>query len=101
MERLQAEQYARWKTTEEEKRRVLEQRFVSGTDYKWTPVSGSKDVFCRSNGRAYRLTRCANGQYEVSRVADQEDPGIFIGRYQARGDATKALSTIAYAPDLL
>lgn len=100
VDRLQAEQRARWKAAEEEKRRSLEQRFVSGADCKWTPVSGSKDVFCRSNGRAYRLTRCANGQCEVSRVADQADPGIFIGRYQTRGDATKALSTIAFAPDI-
>lgn len=57
--KLQAEQYTRWKTAEEEKRRALEQRFLSGADCKWTPVSGSKEVFCRLNGRAYRLIRCA------------------------------------------
>lgn len=100
LERLQAEHWARWKAAEEEKRSALEQRFLSGADCKWTPVAGSKDMFCRSNGRAYRLTRSANGQYEMNRAGDQDDPGIFIGRYKGRGDATKALLTIAFAPDL-
>lgn len=98
--RLQAEREARYRAHQEEQRLALERRFLSGADCKWTPLSGSKQLYCRLNGRAYRLTPLVDGSCEVSRINQPQDPGVPVGRYRRRGDATKAISVIAFSDDL-
>ena len=99
-QRLQAEREARYRAHQEEQRLALERRFISGADCKWTPLSGSKQLFCRLNGRAYRLSPLGDGAFEVSRITQPDDKGVPVGRYKRRGDATKALTVIAFSEDL-
>lgn len=99
-ERLRLERQTQWREHVEEQRIALEQRFKSGADCKWTPLDRSKEVYCRLNGRTYRLSPTADRMWDLHRLATQSDAtGILIGRYGRRGDATKALRQIAYAPD--
>lgn len=98
---LKAEQEAHYKAAQEAKRRELEERFLAGADCKWTPIEGSKAVFCRTNGRAYRLAPTRDGVWELYRVERVGDQGVHIGRYRHRSDATAAVSKVAYSPDLL
>lgn len=99
-QRLQTEREARYRAQQEELRLALERRFLSGADCKWTSLQGSKQLFCRLNGRAYRLTPLADRSCEISRINQPDDPGVFVGRYKRRGDGTKALSVIAFSDDL-
>lgn len=89
------------RAAEEAKRREMEDRFLAGADCKWTPVERSKALFCRMNGRAYRLAPTSDGPLELYRVEATDDAGVYVGRYRGRGDATTALGKVAYAPDLL
>lgn len=83
-------------------RAALEARFVAGADCKWTPVAGSKVLYCRMNGRVFRLTRAVDGKQELDRMATHDaERGVLIGRYASRGDATSAVREIAYKPDFL
>jgi hypothetical protein len=79
---------------------ALEQRFLSGADCKWTPVNGSTEVYCRVNARTYRLARSADKMWKLQRVRSVDDEGgVAIGTYRARGDAAKALAQVAYQPE--
>lgn len=99
-ERLRLALQERLRTAREEERRQLEQRFLSGADCKWTPVGGSKQLYCRMNGRAYRLSPTPEKRWDLHRIESIDDPGgILIGKYQKRGDVTKALATVAYQPE--
>jgi hypothetical protein len=99
-ERLRVERENLWRQRVEEERIALEQRFMSGADCKWTPVGGSKELYCRLNGRTYRLSPTPEKIWDLRRVATPSDEaGISIGRYGRRGDATRALREIAYAPE--
>lgn len=97
--RLQSEREARYRALLEEERLALERRFLSGADCKWTPLSGSKDLFCRKNGRAYRLSPAGTDRFELNRINHPADTGVFVGQYKQRRDATKALSVVAFSDD--
>jgi len=84
----------------EEERVALEQRLLSGADCKWTPLNKSVEVYCRMNGRTYRLSRTGNTTLELHRIkslADQQ--GLLIGTYRTRADATKVIAEAAYLPE--
>ncbi|MGE5564968.1 MAG: hypothetical protein ACM3YN_02265 [Parcubacteria group bacterium] len=99
-ERLRQEREAAWRRRAEEERIALEQRFLSGADCKWTSVQKSKTLYCRMNGRAYRLSPTPDKMWELHRIASIEDvKGIQIGKYRHRGDVTKALAQVAYQPE--
>lgn len=98
--RLRVEREERWRQRAEEERLALEQRLISGADCKWTPLGRSKELFCRLNGRTYRLSPSADKLLHLHRISTPGDEaGILIGQYSRRGDATKALRQIAYAPE--
>lgn len=99
-ERLRHELQERLRTAREEEREQLEQRFLSGADCKWTPVRGSKQLYCRVNGRTYRLSATHDKKWDLHRIESVDDPeSSLIGKYQQRGDVTKALATVAYQPE--
>ena len=78
---------------------TFEQRFLSGADCKWTPLDRSKELYCRMNGRAYRLSPTPDKKWALHRIDNAEDEGVSIGKYATRGDATKALKELAYKPE--
>ncbi len=99
-ERLRLERQENYRRQQEEARLLLEQRFLSGADCKWTPIDRSKEMYCRINGRSYRLEPLANKQWRLQRIASPEDQkGIVLGIYGSRGEATKALEQLAYRPE--
>jgi hypothetical protein len=99
-ERLRSEREANWRKRAEEDRVALEQRFLSGADCKWTPIQKSKELYCRINGRSYRLSLTADKMWNLYRIASMEDlDGALIGKYRYRGDVTKALAQVAYRPE--
>lgn len=84
----------------EEDRAALEQRLLSGADCKWTPVNKSAEVYCRTNGRTYRLARTSDKTLELHRIKALEDPqGLLIGTYRTRAEATKVIAEAAYLPE--
>lgn len=99
-ERLRREHQELYRRQQEEARLALEQRLLSGADCKWTPLRRSKELYCRINGRAYRLTPAADKKWKLCRVESVEDSsGILVGTYGTRRDATRALERIAYEPE--
>jgi hypothetical protein len=98
-ERLRKEQEQAWRARQEEERSALEQRFLAGADCKWTPLRGSREVFTRKNGRAYRFEPTKDKRWNLFRIQDETDSGKLIGVYGSRGDANKALSKLAYEPE--
>jgi len=100
--RLQQEREQNYRTRVEAEKAKLEARFMAGADCKWTPIAGSKAIFCRMNGRVFRLDKAVDGRYELVRVpSHNEQEGIVAGRYARRGDATAAVKEMAYRPDFL
>lgn len=100
-ERSRREGEERRRKLREEERLALEQRFLSGADCKWTPVDRSKELYCRMNGRTYRLSVAEDKRWNFLRVESWEDPGgLLIGKYLQRKDVTKALDQVAYGPEL-
>lgn len=75
----------------------LEARFLSGADCKWTPVKGHEGLYCRVNGRAFRLNKDADKKHLLHGIAQTGDAGALIGRYASREDATRAVQAVAYA----
>jgi hypothetical protein len=51
-----------------EMKAAAEQAFLSGADCKWTQIGSGADLYCRVNGRMYRLSRAADKKLEVWRV---------------------------------
>jgi hypothetical protein len=99
-ERLRLQRQESYRRQQEEARVALEQRFLSGADFKWTPIDRSKELYCRINGRTYRLAPLANKQCRLQRIASPEDQkGIVLGIYGSRGEATKAVEQLAYRPE--
>jgi hypothetical protein len=104
---VEQEEVRRWEERDaarraqnEEERLALEQRLLSGADCKWTPLNKSAEVYCRTNGRTYRLARTGAKALELYRTKGLDDPqGLLIGTYQTRADATKAVAETAYAPE--
>jgi len=95
-ERLRREQEERYRKLKEEERAKLEQRFLSGADCGWTPVGGSGALYCRRNGRSFRIVQGKDKRWTLYRIKSIDDKGDLLGLYQGRGDANKALTTIAY-----
>ena len=56
-------------------------------------------LFCRINGRSYRLSSASDKRWDLHRIASVEDKGVSVGRYAQRRDVTKALAEIAYRPE--
>jgi hypothetical protein len=99
-ERLRVQREADWRRRSEEARLALEQKFLSGADCKWTPINRSADLYCRINGRAYRLSPTKDKRWKLSRIASLEDQeGKEVGLYQYRRDANKALAEAAFQPE--
>jgi stringent starvation protein B len=101
------EEVRRWEEREaerqkqlEDERIELEQRFLSGADCKWTPLNNSTEVYCRKNGRTYRLSRNGDKTLELRRIKTVEDQqGLLIGAYKSRANATKVIAETAYSPE--
>ena len=74
-------------------------RFLSGADCSWTTIDKSNALYCRRNGRAFRIARGKDKRWTLYRISDVEDDGDMLGTYQDRRDANKALEKIAYAPE--
>jgi hypothetical protein len=66
---------------------------------RWTQVKGSVDLYCRRNGRAFRIARGKDKRWKLYRIASLEDAGELLGTYQGRREANKALERIAYQPE--
>lgn len=100
-ERLRVEQQERYRQWREEDRLAREQRLLSGADCKWTQIEKSPNWYCRSNGRTYRLSPTKDKMWHLHRVTSVsgEEDGVLIGKYQRRGDATKAVAHVAYQPE--
>lgn len=98
--RRHREEREAWDRRREAERVALEQRFLSGADCKWTSVNGSTEVYCRVNARPYRLVRGPDKKWRLTRVEAVDDAdGVLIGTYATRGDATKALTQVAFLPE--
>jgi hypothetical protein len=56
----------------------------------------------RANGRTFRLSPNKDKMWELYRVlsVSDDEKGMWIGKYRARGDATKVIKQIAYQPEL-
>lgn len=94
-ERRRHEREAAYREAQKEEREALERRFLAGADCKWTPVSGSKALYTRKNGRAYRLVPTKDKRWELFRIQEVEDPGKRIGIYGGRGDVNQVLVKLA------
>jgi hypothetical protein len=99
IERRREEREAAYRERQKEEREVLERRFLAGADCKWTPVGGSKALYIRKNGRAYRLSPTKDKRWDLYRIQGIEDTGKCVGTYGSRGDASKALVKLAYEPE--
>jgi hypothetical protein len=98
-ERLRNAQEAARRQRRKEEQLALEQRFLAGADCKWTSIQKSKDLFTRKNGRAYRLAPNKHKRWELFRIDTVDDTGVSMGTYGSRGDASKALTKLAYEPE--
>jgi len=99
--RLWEERLAADRRRIEDDRIALEQSLLSGADCKWTPINKSAEIYCRKNGRTYRLSPKGDKLWDLHRIGSVEDKdGDLVGIYRTRGDATKAVTTTAYQPDL-
>jgi hypothetical protein len=96
-ERLRREREERYRRLIEEDRVKREQRFLSGADCGWTRIDESDAFFCRRNGRTFRIMQGKDKRWTLFRTRTADDKGDLLGLYQGRGDANKALVTIAYA----
>jgi hypothetical protein len=98
--RLMNERWDEQRRQAEEKRRGLEQSFLAGEDCRWTPVAKSLDVYCRVNGRAYRLAAKEGQTRNLFRLSSVDDANPrLIGKYANQTEATKAVAQVAYQPE--
>ena len=67
-----------------EMKAAAEQAFLSGADSKSTQIGSSPDLYCRVNGRTYRLSRAPDKKLEVRRVQSLSDarpfPRVNVGQ---------------------
>jgi len=100
-QRLRIEQEERYREWREQDRLAREQRLLSGADCGWTQLRDTADWHCRmKNGRTYRLAPTKDKRWTLHRVAALDDQsGPVLGTYRGRGDATKAVSQMAYQPE--
>ena len=96
-ERSRIEREESLKQTREAEREALKQRLVSGVDCKWTSLSKSDELFCRMNGRLYRVKQGQDKRWSLFRLASIDDQkGALLGQYSGRGEANKVVGRIAY-----
>jgi len=100
-ERIRREQRERYDAMRAEERIAQERKLLSGADCNWTNLGKSKDFYCRLNGRLYRLSPTVDKMWTLIRVdaIESDASGIILGKYQTRGNATKAVRQIAYQPE--
>jgi len=104
---LEDEESRRWQEREAARKRridteksALEQRLKSGADCQWTPLNKSTSLYCRKNGRTFRLTPTATKRLDLHRIRSLEDQqGELVGTYGTRGEAGKVLNLLAYEPE--
>lgn len=98
--RLQERRQAAYRDRARQEADALQQRFLSGFDCKWTPVEDLAGLYCRVNGRTYRLDRGVDRVWQLSRVDPRGDgKHIVLGRYRNRADATRVVAKAAYQPE--
>lgn len=97
--RLDHEHRENWKAAQAAERLALERRFLSGADCRWTSLEGSKAVFMRRNGRAFRLSPTKEKRWELHRIEEPDHAGNLLGTYATRSAANKVIDKIAYEPD--
>lgn len=96
-ERLRVEQDARYQDLKRREREAAEARLLSGADCKWTPWSKTRDMYCRANGRLFRLSPGPEKRLDLFEVESiDSSTGEMMGRYLKRTDATNAVEKIAY-----
>ncbi len=98
-QRLRVEGEERYQKSKEEERVRQEQMFMAGADTPWIKIGQSKDLFCRKNGRAFRIAQGKDKRWSLFRIANADDAGKLVGVYAGRGDANKALKQIDYEPE--
>lgn len=98
-ERIRLEREERYRLSRQEELVRHEQMFRAGADTAWIKLAHSKDLFCRKNGRAFRIARSKDKRWTLYRIANAEDVGKVVGVYAGRSDANKALKQIAYEPE--
>jgi hypothetical protein len=98
-QRLDKEQQDRWRRQQEADRLALQHRFLSGADCKWTALEGSKAIFMRKNGRAFRLSPTKDKRWDLHRIEEPADKGEIVGTYATRGAANKVIDKVAYEPE--
>ena len=54
-----------------------------------------RGLYCRVNGRAFRLSKGEDERFHLARIHDPADEGQSVGRYATRSDATRALEQVA------
>lgn len=96
--RLDRERQEKWKAERDADRQALERRFLSGADCKWTRLEGSKALFMRKNGRAFRLAATKEKRWQLHRIEEPAEAGDLLGTYATRGAASKVIDKIAYEP---
>lgn len=79
-------------------RQEREQRLLSSADCPWTQLQGSRCLYCRKNGRTFRLRQSTDKTWEMHRVnaVDDTEKGRLVGKYSTRGDASKVVAKAAY-----
>jgi hypothetical protein len=98
--RLQEQRQAAYRDQVRQAADALQQRFLAGFDCKWTPVEDLTGLFCRVNGRTYRLDRGVDRLWQLSRSEPREDAKrVILGRYRNRADATRVVANAAYQPE--
>jgi len=99
---LQHEREERYRAYRDQKLEERRARLMSGADVGWTRLPGSRAWYCRANGRTYRVAPTITKRWILDRVAELSDTseGRYIGEYSGRRDASVAISTVAYRPDL-
>ncbi len=99
-DRIRTEHEIRLRETQAAEKEAARQRLLSGADCKWTPLTRSNELFCRTNGRLFRLSQGKDKRWSLFRIATVEDgKGALLGEYGGRGDAAKAVAKIAYQPE--
>lgn len=97
--RLDRERQEKWKAERDADRQALERRFLSGADCKWTPLEGSKALFMRKNGRAFRIATTKEKRWQLHQIEEPAEAGDLLGIYATRGAANKVIDKIAYEPE--
>jgi hypothetical protein len=98
-ERLREEQQERYRRWKENERVRVEQIFLSGADCGWTPIEKVNGLYCRRNGRTFRVEQGHDKRWALFRVQEVGDKGSLLGQYQGRRDASRALDKIAYSAE--